>query len=82
MRTAAPIPFDAPDGQPVSLVFVLLVPEHATDMHLQLLSELAQMFSDARAPRALLAAATDVQAAHRLITRMVALCPGSASAAV
>ncbi len=41
-----PIPFDAPDGQPVNFIFVLLVPERATDMHLQLLGELAQMFSD------------------------------------
>jgi len=41
-----PIPFDAPDGQPVTLIFVLLVPERATDLHLQLLGELAQMFSD------------------------------------
>ena len=39
-------PFDAPDGKPVSQVFVLLVPEHATDLHLQLLSELAQMFCE------------------------------------
>lgn len=46
VRTAHPIPFDAPDGQPVSLIFVLLVPEFATDLHLQLLGELAQMFSD------------------------------------
>ena len=41
-----PIPFDAPDGLPVNFIFVLLVPERATDMHLQLLGELAQMFSD------------------------------------
>ena len=41
-----PIPFDAPDGQPVNLIFVLLVPERATDLHLQILGELAQMFSD------------------------------------
>lgn len=47
VRTTHPIPFDAPDGQPVSLIFVLLVPELATDLHLQLLGELAQMFSDA-----------------------------------
>ncbi len=46
VRTSNPIPFDAPDGQPVSLIFVLLVPELATDLHLQLLGELAQMFSD------------------------------------
>jgi len=41
-----PIPFDAPDGQPVSIACILLVPEKATDQHLQILSELAQMFSD------------------------------------
>ena len=46
MRTRQPIPFEAPDGQPVKLIFVLLVPEKATDLHLQILSELAQMFSD------------------------------------
>ncbi len=46
VKTQALIPFDAPDGQPVSLIFVLLVPERATDLHLQLLGELAQMFSD------------------------------------
>lgn len=46
IKTSNPIPFDAPDGQPVNMVFVLLVPERATDLHLQLLGELAQMFSD------------------------------------
>ena len=45
-KTQAPIPFDAPDGQSVNLIFALLVPERATDLHLQLLGELAQMFSD------------------------------------
>jgi len=46
VRLKTPIPFDAPDGQPVSLVFALLVPEQATDMHLMILGELAQMFSE------------------------------------
>jgi PTS system nitrogen regulatory IIA component len=46
IRLAMPIPFDSPDGRPVSQVFVLLVPEQATDRHLQILSELAQMFSE------------------------------------
>ena len=46
VKTVHPIPFDAPDGQPVNLIFVLLVPELATDLHLQILGELAQMFSD------------------------------------
>ena len=46
IRMKQPIPFDAPDGQNVGLIFVLLVPDRATDLHLQILSELAQMFSD------------------------------------
>lgn len=46
VRLRTPIPFDAPDGRPVGQVFVLLVPEQATEAHLQLLSELAQMFSE------------------------------------
>ena len=46
VKTGHPIPFDAPDGQPVNMIFVLLVPERATDLHLQILGELAQMFSD------------------------------------
>jgi PTS system nitrogen regulatory IIA component len=45
-RLAEPIPFDAPDGKPVQLLIFLLVPEHATQMHLEILSELAQMLSD------------------------------------
>lgn len=46
IRLRTPIPFDAPDGQPVNLIFVLLVPEQATDIHLHILGELAQLFSD------------------------------------
>lgn len=45
-RLGTPIPFDAPDNRPVDLAFFLLVPEQSTEEHLQLLSELAQGFSD------------------------------------
>ncbi|GAB4130282.1 MAG: PTS IIA-like nitrogen regulatory protein PtsN [Sideroxydans sp.] len=65
VKLAHPIPFDAPDGQPVHFIFVLLVPERATDMHLQLLGELAQMFSDASF-RARLQATDDADALYRL----------------
>lgn len=58
MRLANPVPFDSPDGRPVDLLFVLLVPEQATEEHLQILSELAQRFSD-RAFREKLQAASD-----------------------
>lgn len=66
VRLASPIAFDAPDGRPVSQVFVLLVPEHATDRHLQILSELAQMFSE-RPFRDRLASAADGAEVHALI---------------
>ena len=61
MRLATPVPFDSPDGRPVDLLFVLLVPEQATEQHLQILSELAQHFSD-RAFREKLHAAPDPSA--------------------
>ena len=65
LRLAAPVPFDSPDGKRVSLLFVLLVPEQANELHLQLLSELAQRFSE-RNFREALAAAPDGAAAHGL----------------
>ena len=67
VRVREPIQFDSPDGEPVTLAFVLLVPERATDLHLQILSELAQMFSDAEF-RAQLFAAPSAGDVHRLIT--------------
>ena len=65
LRLTAPVPFDSPDGKPVSLLFVLLVPEQANELHLQILSELAQRFSD-RSFRDALTAAPDVHAARQL----------------
>ncbi len=81
VKTATPIAFEAPDGEPVRLVFAMLVPEHATEVHLQILSELAQMFSDATFRDALLAA-PDPQAAHRIITGWSPYAPAQRSAAV
>ena len=45
-RTEEGIDFDALDNQPVDLFFSLLVPDKATDQHLQILAQLAEMFSD------------------------------------
>jgi PTS system nitrogen regulatory IIA component len=66
VRLKQAIAFDAPDAQPVGLIFVLLVPDRATDVHLQILSELAQMFSDKAFRERLLAVATAPEL-HRLI---------------
>ncbi len=40
------VDYDAVDQQPVDLLFGLLVPEHSTEEHLQLLASMAEMFSD------------------------------------
>ena len=63
VRVAEPVPFDAPDGQPVSIMIFLLVPEQASQQHLDLLSELAQMLSD-RAFRQVLLDAPTPEAVH------------------
>ncbi len=65
LRLAAPVPFDSPDGKPVAMLFVLLVPEQANELHLQILSELAQRFSD-RGFREALTAAPDAEATRQL----------------
>lgn len=46
VRLSEPLAFDAVDGLPVDLVFAMAVPEHFTNQHLMLLSQLAEMFSD------------------------------------
>ena len=46
VRLAEPIPFESPDGQPVNLLIFLLIPDHVTQQHLEILSEIAEMFSD------------------------------------
>jgi PTS system nitrogen regulatory IIA component len=43
VRLKNPIPFDAPDGKPVSDIFVLIVPLYAADKHLHLLAQVAEM---------------------------------------
>jgi PTS system nitrogen regulatory IIA component len=77
LRLADPVPFEAPDGQPVKLLVVLLVPEQATQAHLDILSELAQMLSD-RELRNGLMTATDPALAHALIAGWEPLRPGAA----
>ena len=81
VRLAAPIQFESIDSKPVTFAFVLLVPEAATERHLLLLSELAQMFSD-RAFRDNLATATDASALHQLFLDWQADAPTQRSATV
>ncbi|MHB1374496.1 MAG: PTS IIA-like nitrogen regulatory protein PtsN [Thauera sp.] len=81
LRLATPVQFDAPDGRPVSMLFVLLVPEQANETHLQLLSELAQMFSD-REFREALQSAPDSAHIHQMFINWGADAANQRSAAV
>jgi nitrogen PTS system EIIA component len=68
VRLAEPIPFESPDGEPVKLLIFLLIPDNVTQQHLEILSEIAEMFSDASF-RDALSTIDDPAAAHaRLIT--------------
>jgi PTS system nitrogen regulatory IIA component len=66
LRVRQPIAFDAPDDEPVSLLIFLLVPEAATQRHLDILSEIAEMLSD-RALRERLMTEADAAVLHKLI---------------
>ena len=56
LRAEEPVAYEAPDGQPVRLLVVLLVPEHATEVHLEILSEAAEKLSDASVRERLISA--------------------------
>lgn len=81
IRLSQPVTFDAPDGKPVNLLFVLLVPEQANEHHLQILSELAQMFSD-KSFRERLNMAADAAEIHALFANWDPHAAGDRRAAV
>lgn len=67
VRLHEAIPFESPDSLPVSLLIFLLIPDHVTQQHLEILSEIAEMFSD-ESFRAMLATDPDPVSVHaRLI---------------
>jgi len=62
----APIDFDAIDGAPVDLLFVLLVPQAATDAHLELLRQIASML-DRKEVRDKLRSAATSEALYQVV---------------
>jgi PTS system nitrogen regulatory IIA component len=66
LRTKDAIPFDAPDGRPVSVFLGLIVPNKANERHLQLLATAASMLSD-RAFRDKLRVCADPEAVRALL---------------
>ncbi|MDQ9168975.1 PTS sugar transporter subunit IIA [Oxalobacteraceae bacterium R-40] len=67
IRLAQPIPFESPDSSPVKLLVFLLIPDHVTQQHLEILSEIAEMFSDESFRNAL----TDDQDARSVHSRII-----------
>ncbi len=67
IRLKHPVDYDTHDGQPVDLIFGLLVPQNATGEHLQHLAAIAEKFSDDDFC-AQVHAAKDEAALHALLT--------------
>ena len=67
IRLTEPVRFDTTDGRAANLLFILLVPETATQTHLELLAEIARLMSDAEVRHAL-ATETDPAVVHKLLT--------------
>ena len=65
-QLANPIGFDAPDDLVVGLLVFLLVPEAATQKHLEILSEIAELLSDADLRERMLVS-SDASQLHALI---------------
>lgn len=60
------IDFDSPDHKPTDLLFALMVPEHHTEEHLEVLAGLASMFSNEQLCHNLRAASTNTELHHQL----------------
>ncbi len=73
-QLAAPIGFDAPDEQPVALLIFLLVPEAATQKHLEILSEIAELLSDAPL-REKIKSSADASVLHQTISEWASAQP-------
>lgn len=67
IRLAEPVRFDTADGRTARLLFILLVPETATQLHLDLLAEIARLMSDDEI-RQTLNTETDRAVIHQLLT--------------
>jgi nitrogen PTS system EIIA component len=68
LRLTHPIGFDAVDDAPVQVLIVLLVPEAATQKHLEILSEIAELLSD-KSMRDSLKTTENADALHASITQ-------------
>ncbi|GAB4392460.1 MAG: PTS sugar transporter subunit IIA [Gammaproteobacteria bacterium] len=68
LRLQSGIDYDAPDNQPVDLIFALAVPENSTDEHLEIIAELVSLFRNPQFCEQL-RQAEDPQQLHGLLTQ-------------
>ena len=64
IRLDQPVKFEAPDNQPVDLVFSIIIPENANNEHLEILSCLAKIFSQGEICEAIRKANSADEVAH------------------
>ncbi len=67
------VDFDAPDGEPVTLIFVLAAPAEGHDLHLKVLAKLAAVFGDPASRAALQECSTDKALYSRIHSLLEAL---------
>ena len=76
VRLVEAIPFESPDDLPVQMMMCLLIPDHVTQQHLEILSEIAEMFSSEDFRTGLMSEPD----AHTIHARIVAWKPGRQAA--
>jgi PTS system nitrogen regulatory IIA component len=68
VRLDKPVAFDAVDGQPVDLLFVLLAPEQSESQHLRALARVSRLFRQSEVREQLRQARTP-DALHAILSR-------------
>lgn len=67
LHLETPVDYDAPDGDPVDLLFVLVVPPDETSAHLEVLATLARLFQEPDNRRRLRDCASDAELYEALV---------------
>ncbi|MEZ5552585.1 MAG: PTS sugar transporter subunit IIA [Pseudomonadales bacterium] len=67
LKLDTPVDYDAADGQPVDILFVIVVPPEETNAHLDLLAALARLFNNPENRAALRSAETDAALYDRIV---------------
>lgn len=78
LKLSSGVDFDAPDEQPVDLFVGLLVPEECNESHLQILAQLAELFSQ-ESIRGELRGPVSANQVHDIFDRIAPASPASAS---